>query len=83
MMNYKLSEEHYADLEKKVNSLNRHKKASITLSKIGENYEEVQKDFFVKFIELDIEVKSDVDNSNIIIDNTSITISSTFIIYNF
>lgn len=66
-MNYKLSEEHYADLEKKVNSLNRHKKASITLSKIGENYEEVQKDFFVKFIEFDIEVKSDVDNSDIII----------------
>ena len=59
-MNYKLSEEHYADLEKKVNSLNRHKKASITLSKIGENYEEVQKDFFVKFVLCEISMKQGI-----------------------
>ena len=62
-----LSQKSFEEVEKKLSSLNRHKKANISLTVTKEFYKEVEKELFVKFFEFELVINENVKNKDIII----------------
>ena len=65
-MNLVLSEKYFNEVEEKVSSLNRHKKANIAINVVKEFYKEFGKGISVKFVEFSLAINEDVSNKDIV-----------------